>query len=174
MPVLTVKNLAKNYGPLVALEGLDLTVKAGQVFGLLGPNGSGKTTLLGILLNVLHASAGSFTWFDGTEGDQVRRRIGAFLETPNFYPYLNADQNLSRGNIPVAAFTRSQMAWAAFTTLLSIFGLPTCFPAALSARSLRVCVPRSRHAQSQPRPSGCASGAVLRGMPAARRCLGRG
>jgi len=95
MPVLSVKNLAKNYGSLVALEGLDLTVEAGQVFGLLGPNGSGKTTLLGILLDVLHASGGSFTWFDGTEGDQVRKRIGAFLETPNFYPYLNADQNLS-------------------------------------------------------------------------------
>lgn len=95
MPVLTVKNLGKNYGPLVALEGLDLTVEAGQVFGLLGPNGSGKTTLLGILLDVLHASTGSFTWFDGIGGDQVRRRIGAFLETPNFYPYLNADQNLS-------------------------------------------------------------------------------
>ena len=95
MTVLTVKNLAKNYGSLVALDGLDLTVESGQVFGLLGPNGSGKTTLLGILLDVLHPSGGSFTWFDGTEGNQVRKRIGAFVETPNFYPYLNADQNLS-------------------------------------------------------------------------------
>ncbi len=95
MPVLTVKNLAKSYGRLVALEGLDLTVEAGQVFGLLGPNGSGKTTLLGMLLDVLHPSAGTFTWFEGAEASQVRRRIGAFLETPNFYPYLDADQNLS-------------------------------------------------------------------------------
>jgi ABC-2 type transport system ATP-binding protein len=95
MPVLTVKNLTKNYGQLVALESLNLSVEAGQVFGLLGPNGSGKTTLLGILLDVLHPSSGTFMWFDGTEGEHVRRRIGAFLETPNFYPYLNADQNLS-------------------------------------------------------------------------------
>jgi ABC-type multidrug transport system ATPase subunit len=95
MPVLTVKNLTKSYGQLVALESLNLNVEAGQVFGLLGPNGSGKTTLLGILLDVLHPSSGTFTWFDGTEGEHVRRRIGAFLETPNFYPYLNADQNLS-------------------------------------------------------------------------------
>ena len=95
MPVLTVKNLAKNYGSLTALDGLDLTVEKGQVFGLLGPNGSGKTTLLAILLDVIHPNAGSFSWFDGLEGKHVRRRIGALLETPNFYPYLNADQNLS-------------------------------------------------------------------------------
>jgi ABC-type multidrug transport system ATPase subunit len=95
MPVLTVKSLAKTYGSLVALDGLDLTVEAGQVFGLLGPNGSGKTTLLALLLDVIHPTGGSFTWFDGGEGEHVRRRIGALLETPNFYPYLNADQNLS-------------------------------------------------------------------------------
>ena len=95
MPVLTVKDLARNYGSLRALDGLDLTIEAGQVFGLLGPNGSGKTTLLAVLLDVLHPSGGSFTWFDGREGSQVRRRIGALLETPNFYPYLNADQNLT-------------------------------------------------------------------------------
>lgn len=95
MPVLTANNLAKNYGSLAALDGLDLTVEAGQVFGLLGPNGSGKTTLLAILLDVIHASGGSFTWFDGREGEHARNRIGALLETPNFYPYLNADQNLS-------------------------------------------------------------------------------
>ena len=110
MPVLTVKSVAKNYGSLAALDGLDLTVEAGQVFGLLGPNGRGKTTLLAILLDVIHPSGGSFTWFDGREGDQARNRIGALLETPNFYPYLNADQNLSivasikrRSNPPVDA-----------------------------------------------------------------------
>ena len=95
MPLLTIKNLTKNYGALTALSGLDLTIEAGQVFGLLGPNGSGKTTLLALLLDVIHASGGSFQWFDGGAGDSVRRRIGALLETPNFYPYLNADQNLS-------------------------------------------------------------------------------
>jgi ABC-2 type transport system ATP-binding protein len=95
MPVLTVNSLAKNYGSLRALDGLDLTVEAGQVFGLLGPNGSGKTTLLAILLDVIHPTSGSFAWFDGRAGEHVRNKIGALLETPNFYPYLNADQNLS-------------------------------------------------------------------------------
>ncbi len=95
MPALIVRNLSRNYGSLAALAGLDLTVETGQVFGLLGPNGSGKTTLLAILLDVLRPSGGSFTWFDGMEGERVRQRIGALLETPNFYPYLDADQNLS-------------------------------------------------------------------------------
>jgi ABC-2 type transport system ATP-binding protein len=95
MPVLTVKNLGKNYGLIRALDGLDLTVEAGQVFGVLGPNGSGKTTLLALLLEVVHPTAGSFSWFDGMGAAEARRRIGALLETPNFYPYLNADQNLS-------------------------------------------------------------------------------
>jgi len=95
MPLLAVNRLAKNYGSIQALDGLDLTVEAGQVFGLLGPNGSGKTTLLALLLEVIHPSGGSFTWFDGAEGPRVRKRIGALLETPNFYPYLNADQNLA-------------------------------------------------------------------------------
>ena len=95
MAALTVSKLSKRYGSLMALDGLDLAVEAGQVFGLLGPNGSGKTTLLGIVLDVLRPSGGSFTWFEGGEGTNPRRRIGALLETPNFYPYLNADQNLA-------------------------------------------------------------------------------
>ena len=95
MPVLNVINLVKNYGSLTALDGLSLSVETGQVFGLLGPNGSGKTTLLAILLDVLHPSRGNFTWFDDQKKQNARRRIGGLLETPNFYPYLNADQNLS-------------------------------------------------------------------------------
>lgn len=95
MPVLTTHALTKHYGRVTALNGLDLAIEAGQVFGLLGPNGSGKTTLLATILDVLRPTSGSFVWFDGTAGPRVRRRIGALLETPNFYPYLDADQNLA-------------------------------------------------------------------------------
>ena len=95
MPLLTVNHLAKNYGGVRALDGLDLTVEAGQIFGLLGPNGCGKTTLLAVLLDVIRPSGGSFIWFDDPGETHVRQRIGALLETPNFYPYLNAQQNLA-------------------------------------------------------------------------------
>lgn len=95
MSVLTTQSLTKHYGRIAALNGLDLRIEPGQVFGLLGPNGSGKTTFLATILDVLKPTSGSFTWFDGNAGPHVRRRIGALLETPNFYPYLDADQNLS-------------------------------------------------------------------------------
>lgn len=94
MSVLKISNLSKNYGKIKALQSLNLTVDAGQVLGLLGPNGSGKTTTLGIILGIIRQDSGSFEWFDGQYGEHHRHKIGAILETPNFYPYLNADENL--------------------------------------------------------------------------------
>lgn len=91
---LTTHRLLKDYKQIRALNGLSLEVKKGQVFGILGPNGSGKTTTLGILLGALKATSGNFSWFDNGEQDENRLRIGALLETPNFYPYLNAVENL--------------------------------------------------------------------------------
>ena len=94
MSVLKIENLSKYYGSLKALDNLNLTVEAGQVMGILGPNGSGKTTTLGIILGILEASSGQYEWFEGTDKEKHRLRIGAILETPNFLPYLNADDNL--------------------------------------------------------------------------------
>ena len=86
MPVLQINNLTKHYGKLTALDNHNLTIEAGNIYGLLGPNGSGKTTTLGIILGILAKSSGSFQWFDGQYGDKYRMKIGAILETPNFYP----------------------------------------------------------------------------------------
>lgn len=94
MSVLTIRDLRKSYGPIQALKGISFDVPEGAVFGVLGPNGSGKTTLLGIVLDVLKADAGTYSWFDGSAPEHARRQLGALLETPNFYHYLNADQNL--------------------------------------------------------------------------------
>lgn len=94
MPVLSVKSLNKSYGAMHALKALSIDVHQGQVLGLLGPNGSGKTTTLGIILGIIKADSGSFSWFDGAFDPHQRLRIGAILETPNFYPYMNAVQNL--------------------------------------------------------------------------------
>ncbi len=78
----------------MALDDLSLTIEKGNIYGILGPNGSGKTTTLGIILNILKPDSGSYTWFDNQYGDKARLRIGSILETPNFYPYLNAIENL--------------------------------------------------------------------------------
>jgi len=95
MPVLQINNLSKRYRKVKALDNLNLTIEAGNIYGLLGPNGSGKTTTLGIILGILQQTSGDFEWFDGQYGDKYRMRIGAILETPNFYPYLNAIRNLA-------------------------------------------------------------------------------
>ncbi len=92
--VLEVKGLAKHYKKVQAVKSLDLKVSKGMVFGILGPNGSGKTTTLGMLLGVIKPTAGTFAWFENGQKDVNRKRIGAMLETPNFYPYLNAERNL--------------------------------------------------------------------------------
>jgi ABC-2 type transport system ATP-binding protein len=94
MAILTVENLHKNYGVIQALKGVSFSVPQGSVFGILGPNGSGKTTLLGIIMDVLKATSGSFKLFDEIPTEDHRKRIGTLLETPNFYHYLNALQNL--------------------------------------------------------------------------------
>lgn len=93
--VLSLKDLAKYYGAVKALNGVSFDVPQGSVFGILGPNGSGKTTLLGIVMDVLKANKGEFYWFGQPGGSaEQRRKIGSLLETPNFYSYLSATDNL--------------------------------------------------------------------------------
>jgi ABC-2 type transport system ATP-binding protein len=94
MAVLNIQNVSKSYGPVRALNNVSFDVPEGSVFGVLGPNGSGKTTLLGIVLNVLLADNGNYSWFGGMQPDAARRQIGSLLETPNFYHYLSAYDNL--------------------------------------------------------------------------------
>ncbi|GAB5417810.1 MAG: ABC transporter ATP-binding protein [Crocinitomicaceae bacterium] len=92
--ILKTDGLTKTYKGFKAVDGLSIEIKPKMVYGLLGPNGSGKTTTLGMLLGVIRSSEGSFSWFENGQEDVNRKRIGALLETPNFYPYLTAVQNL--------------------------------------------------------------------------------
>src|SRR5690348_16931128 len=92
--VLSIKNLTKHFGRIKAVNDLNLEVKRGQVFGMLGPNGSGKTTTLGMLMGVVNPTAGEFKWFGEEPTPQLRKKIGAVLEHPIFYPYLSGQKNL--------------------------------------------------------------------------------
>jgi len=93
--VLNINGLSKSYGKVKALNNLSIQINQGEVFGILGPNGSGKTTTLGILLSVLNADSGTFSWNEKEPSKYDRKKIGSLLETPNFYPYLSARQNLA-------------------------------------------------------------------------------
>ncbi|QEC68839.1 ATP-binding cassette domain-containing protein [Panacibacter ginsenosidivorans] len=94
MDVLTLNGITKYYGRICALNNVSFSVPEGSVFGILGPNGSGKTTMLGIVMDILKASAGTFTFMGQPPTAAMRRRIGTLLETPNFYHYLSAERNL--------------------------------------------------------------------------------
>ncbi|HZV68771.1 MAG TPA: ABC transporter ATP-binding protein [Saprospiraceae bacterium] len=93
--ILQTNQLTKRFSRrILAVDGLDLHITRNQIFGILGPNGSGKTTTLGMLLGVTSITKGSYSWFDSGDDYSLRKRIGAILEQPNFYPFLSASQNL--------------------------------------------------------------------------------
>ena len=92
--ILSIQSVTKYYGSIRALQQVSFDVPPGSVFGVLGPNGSGKTTLLGVVMDVLKASEGGFTWFGQPPSEKHRQQIGTLLETPNFYHYLSGERNL--------------------------------------------------------------------------------
>ena len=94
--ILTLNNITKKFGPLVAVDDLSFSIEKGNVYGILGPNGSGKSTTLGIVLNVVNKTSGNFSWFDGAQSTHnALKKVGAIIERPNFYPYMSAVQNLA-------------------------------------------------------------------------------
>jgi ABC-2 type transport system ATP-binding protein len=91
-----VEGLCKTYGDLVAVDGVDLTVEAGDVFGYLGPNGAGTTTTLRMMLGLISPSAGSVRLFGRDPHLSVKalEGVAGFVEAPSFYPYLSGRTNL--------------------------------------------------------------------------------
>ena len=94
---LACSGLRKRYGAQVALDGLDLSVPEGVVYGFLGPNGAGKTTTMRILTGLIPADGGSVELLGQRFARGSRRvlfEVGALVESPSFYPYLSGRENL--------------------------------------------------------------------------------
>jgi ABC-2 type transport system ATP-binding protein len=94
---LATRGLRKSYGHRLALDGLDLSVPTGVVYGFLGPNGAGKTTTMRLLTGLLHPDAGTIELLGAPfrRGDRKRLfEVGALVENPSFYPYLSGRKNL--------------------------------------------------------------------------------
>jgi len=96
-PVIKTCGLTKRYGKRLAVDGLDLEVGRGQIFGFLGPNGAGKSTTIRVLLGLLRPSGGE-AWVLGARVPQdrlrVAARVGALAESPAFYDHLSGRRNL--------------------------------------------------------------------------------
>ena len=96
-PPVATRGLVKRYGEIVAVDGVDLTVEPGDVFGYLGPNGAGKTTSLRMLLGLIRPTEGSIELFGRdphVQGAKALEGVAGFVEGPTFYPYLTARRNL--------------------------------------------------------------------------------
>ena len=93
--VIETQGLTKTYGTVRALDGLDLSIPKGGVYGVLGPNGAGKSTLFRILLGLIRPTEGTATIMNGPVGDIAHmRQTGSMIETPRYPPYLTARQVL--------------------------------------------------------------------------------
>ncbi|MEN9645676.1 MAG: hypothetical protein RL238_2345 [Actinomycetota bacterium] len=103
--VIVARGLTKRFGPSVALDGLDLEVREGEVFGFVGPNGAGKTTTIRLLLDLLRPTVGQVTVFGAdprVDGAAVRARVGYLPGDLNLPPKVTgraflADQAALRG-----------------------------------------------------------------------------
>jgi ABC-type multidrug transport system ATPase subunit len=97
-PVIQTEGLTKRYGGLVAVDGVDLRVDQGDLFGFLGPNGSGKTTLVRMLLGLVFATSGRIEVLGRPmprAAAAVLPAVGSLVEGPAFYPHLSGRANLA-------------------------------------------------------------------------------
>jgi ABC-2 type transport system ATP-binding protein len=95
-PVVETSELTKRYGSrIVAVDGVSLAIRRGEVYGFLGPNGAGKTTTLRMLLGLIRPTSGTARVLGRPPGDpEGLARVGALIESPAFYPYLSGRRNL--------------------------------------------------------------------------------
>lgn len=95
--MIRTENLTKKFGNVTAVEGLNLDVKEGEVFGFLGPNGAGKTTTVRMLTSLIGPTAGKaiVNGFEtGKQDTEIRQSVGVLTETPGMYDNLSAEYNL--------------------------------------------------------------------------------
>ncbi len=95
-PIFQTFDLTKRYGKRTAVDGLNLRVEKGQIYGFLGPNGAGKSTTIRMMLTLIAPSQGRIELF-GTDiraGREPLARVGGLVERPDFYLYLSAIRNL--------------------------------------------------------------------------------
>lgn len=120
--LIETKQLTKVYGEQTAVNAVNLHVKKGRIYGLLGRNGAGKTTIMKMILGLTPITSGEVDVFGqnikGKE-KQIYPRIGAIIETPGFYPNLTGTENLE-----IFAKLRGTAAPNAVKTALEVVGLP--------------------------------------------------
>ncbi|MHB8545780.1 MAG: ABC transporter ATP-binding protein [Nitrosotalea sp.] len=99
MYCIEVNSLSKSYGNFTAVDGVDLRVEQGKIFGFLGPNGAGKTTTMKLLTTLIPPSGGSMNilGIDGIKSPlEIRKKIGVVLQQPSYEPTLSVEKSLEK------------------------------------------------------------------------------
>lgn len=122
LPVLKIKGLAKHFGHIKAVDGLNLHVSKGEIFGLLGHNGAGKSTTMRMLLSLIKPTSGRIEVFGSelySNREKILSDIGSIIEKPDFYPWLSAKTNLEL----FAALSRKPVSKNRISQTLEFVGL---------------------------------------------------
>ena len=125
--VVEVRNLVKRFGALTAVDHVTFNIRAGEIFGILGPNGSGKTTTIRMLCGLMHPTEGG-AWVAGAdverEPDRVKSRIGYMSQAFGLYRDLTVDENLAfyGGVYSLGSTLPERLAWAKRAMRLEALG----------------------------------------------------
>lgn len=111
--VLKTNNLTKQYNKNVVLDNVNITIKKGDIYGLIGRNGADKTTLMKIITTLASPTSGTFELFNTcSENDELfdnKKRVGSLIEYPAFYPNLSAYDNLKYYTIQRGIVDKNQI-----------------------------------------------------------------
>ncbi|AKN29928.1 bacitracin ABC transporter ATP-binding protein [Clostridium carboxidivorans P7] len=92
--VLQTNDLIKRYGKQIAVNKVNLNIKKGDIYGLIGKNGAGKTTIMKIACGLIYKDQGDIQLFESSNLEKARKRIGCVIEQPALYPNMTARENL--------------------------------------------------------------------------------
>lgn len=107
--IMTTEGLTKIYGSKAAAEDINIHIREGEVYGLIGRNGAGKTTIMRMLSGLSNPTSGSFTMFGktGAEAKKLMHQVGVLIEHPGLYPNLSAYKNLKIKAIAMGCNTKN-------------------------------------------------------------------
>lgn len=94
--ILETRSLTKKYGDKIAVNGMSLHVRRGDIYGLIGKNGAGKTSLMKLLLGLTTPDSGEMVLLGERNADRARRKIGSLIEAPALYKNETAFENMKR------------------------------------------------------------------------------
>ncbi|GEM47805.1 ABC transporter ATP-binding protein [Deinococcus cellulosilyticus] len=94
MSILAIQDLHKTYGARPAVQGVNMKIGSGQIYGFLGPNGAGKTTTIRMLLGLIRPSRGNIQLFEQHLNRRALTKVGAIVEAPSAYGHLTGKENL--------------------------------------------------------------------------------